>query len=540
MKRILFNATQSEEVRVAIVEGQFLYDLYIEYPNQSQKKGNVYKGVVSRVEPSLEAAFVDYGASRHGFLPFKEIARNDLNGGDSGKPVREGQEVLVQVEKEERGNKGAALTTFISLAGRYLVLMPNSPKAGGVSRKVEADDRVELRELMDQLQIPNSMGAIARTVAVGRSQEELQWDLDYLLELWEAITKAANERPAPFLVYQESNIVARIIRDNLRGDVSEIIIDNPRTYEEAVAFMQQLMPQNLQKVKLYEDKIPLFTRYQIEHQIETAHQREVPLRSGGSIVIDHTEALISIDINSAKATRGSDIEETALNTNLEAADEIARQLRLRDLGGLLVIDFIDMMQARNQREVENRLRDAVKVDRARVQLGRLSRFGLLEMSRQRLGASLQETSGVPCPRCSGQGTIRTVESSALHILRLMEEEAIKERTARITVEVPIPVATFLLNEKRSTLADINQNLGVQAIVLPNPALETPHFELHRTRVQDIDKRLTDTASFDLPLTERDEEEPVQKSPVAPAQAPAVTQIIRGLPPLRPAARKKSA
>lgn len=537
MKRILVNATQSEEIRVAIVEGQYLYDLDIEYLHQSQKKGNVYKGLVSRVEPSLEAAFIDYGSARHGFLPFKEVASNrrSANGdnppsNDSGPVLREGQEVVVQVEKEERGTKGAALTTYVSLAGRHLVLMPNSDSAGGVSRKVDAEDREELRALMDSLNIPDDMGVIARTVAVGRSVEELQWDLDHLVQLWHAIEEAATEQRAPFLIYQESNIVARIIRDYLRGDVSEIILDSQKVYEQACAFMTQLMPQNLNKLKLYEDKIPLFTRYQIEHQIETAHQRVVSLKSGGSVVIDHTEAMISIDINSARATKGGDIEETALNTNLEAADEIARQLRLRDLGGLLVIDFIDMMQARNQREVENRLREAVQADRARVQLGRLSRFGLLEMSRQRLGASLRETSEITCPRCNGSGTIRNVESTALHILRLIEEEATKERTARISVEVPVSVATFLLNEKRGVLAEIDRNLGIGVLVIPNPNLDTPHFDIQRIRAQDMNKRLTDTPSYEFPLVGAHEDHSSSVTPTQPVEVPAVTQVTRNTPP----------
>ena len=539
MKRILFNALQAEEQRVAIVDGQFLFDLDIEYPSRNQKKSNIYKGVISRLEPSLEAAFVDYGAARHGFLPLKEIAAQYLQDVPHGERpnikqvFREGQEIIIQVEKEERGTKGAALTTHISLAGRYLVYMPNSPQAGGISRKIESDDRHELRAAMDELQLPDGAGVIARTVAAERSTEELQWDLDYLVQLWEAVVAASAERKGPFLIYQESNIISRVIRDYLRDDISELIIDSPEVYEEAHQFMQQLLPQSLPKLKLYEDKVPLFTRYQIEHQIETAHQREVPLRSGGGLVIDHTEALTTVDINSARATQGSDIEETALKTNLEAADEVARQLRLRDLGGLIVIDFIDMNSQRNQREVENRLRDALKSDRARVQVGRLSRFGLLEMSRQRLRPSLTETSHITCPRCDGQGTIRTVESSAMQVLRLIEEEALKERTARITVQVPVPVATYLLNEKRSVLASLDERLAVGVMILPNPALETPHYDLQRTRVQDMNLRLSETPSYDLtPVADEVPELPsTQAAPTA--EAPAVRPVTRSAPPPRP-------
>ncbi|MFZ1830399.1 MAG: Rne/Rng family ribonuclease, partial [Candidatus Competibacteraceae bacterium] len=492
MKRMLINATQQEELRVALVDGQKLFDLDIETPSREQKKSNIYKGRITRIEPGLEAAFVEYGAERHGFLPFKEINRSyfDAHAAEGGRPsireaIREGQEIVIQVEKEERGNKGAALTTFISLAGRYLVLMPNNPRAGGVSRRIEGDDRQEIREIMSSLNIPDGMGLIVRTAGVGRSQEELQWDLDYLLNLWRAIETASSQKKAPFLIYQESNIIIRALRDYLRADIGEIVIDHPAVYRQAQDFVQQVMPHNLGKLKLYQDNIPLFTRFQIESQIETAYQREVSLPSGGAIVIDYTEALVSIDINSARSTKGSDIEETALTTNLEAADEIARQMRLRDLGGLIVIDFIDMGVARNQREVENRLRDALKVDRARVQVGRISRFGLLEMSRQRLRPSLDEASHVICPRCNGQGTIRNVESLALSVLRLIQEEAMKDKTGRVVVQLPVKVATFLLNEKRDMIRAIEQRLRVGVLLIPNESLDTPHFKLSRLRVEEL-------------------------------------------------------
>jgi ribonuclease E len=488
MKRMLFNATQPEELRVALVDGQRLYDLDLETTHRETKKANIYKGKITRIEPSLEAAFVDYGAERHGFLPLKEISRNyfkpdtDLSGRVNIKDaVTEGQELVVQVAKEERGNKGAALTTFISLAGRYSVLMPNNPRAGGVSRRIEGEERTEARDALSELEIPSDMGLIIRTAGVGKSVEELQWDLDYLLNLWKSIEEASQQRPAPFLIYQESSLITRTIRDYFRNDINEIIIDEKDVYEQAREFMAQVMPHNIDKIKLYQDPVPLFTRYQIESQIESAFQREVRLPSGGSLVIDHTEALVSIDINSARATKGGDIEETALNTNLEAADEIARQLRLRDLGGLVVIDFIDMTPARNQREVENRLRDALKVDRARVQIGRISRFGLLEMSRQRLRPSLGESIHLPCPRCSGQGTIRGIESIALSILRVIEEEAMKEKTARVIAQVPVDVATFLLNEKREVLSDIEKRQKVNLLLIPNTALETPHYDVERIR-----------------------------------------------------------
>lgn len=488
MKRMLFNATQSEELRVALVDGQRLYDLDIETAIRETKKSNIYKGKITRVEPSLEAAFVDYGSERHGFLPLKEISRLYFKEGveTSGRVnikdvVREGQEIVIQVAKEERGNKGAALTTFISLAGRYSVLMPNNPRAGGVSRRIEGEARSEARDALSAIDIPADMGLIIRTAGIGKSVEELQWDLDYLMNLWGSIDSASKDRPAPFLIYQESSLITRTIRDYFRNDINEVIIDEPAIYEQARQFMEQVMPNNLHKVKLYDDPVPLFTRYQIETQIESAFQREVRLPSGGALVIDHTEALISIDINSARATKGGDIEETALNTNLEAADEIARQLRLRDLGGLVVIDFIDMSPAKNQREVENRMRDALKVDRARVQVGRISRFGLLEMSRQRLRSSLGESSQLVCPRCSGQGTIRGIESSALSILRIVEEESMKEKTARIIAQVPVDVATFLLNEKREILFDIEKRQNIKVLLIPNRDMETPHYTVKRIR-----------------------------------------------------------
>ncbi len=503
MKRILINATQQEELRVGMVDGQRLYDLDIELPSRNQKKDNIYKGVITRIEPSLEAAFVNYGSQRHGFLPFKEIARSYLGNASNnigGRPsikdqLSEGQQIVVQVEREERGNKGAALTTYISLAGRYLVLMPNNPRAGGVSRRIEGEEREELRNTLEELNIPKGMGTIVRTAGVGRSVEELQWDLDYLLQINQAILKAADSQDEPFLIYQESNVIIRALRDHLRDDIGEIIIDDAKVFNDAKKFVEQVMPHNLKKLKLYEDTVPLFNRYQIETQIESAFDREVTLPSGGSVVIDHTEAMIAIDINSAKATKGGDIEETALNTNLEAADEIARQLRLRDLGGLIVIDFIDMMSNKNQREVENRLREALRIDRARVQISRISRFGLLEMSRQRLRPSLEESSQIVCPRCTGHGTIRGIESLALGVLRLIEEEAMKEKTGKVIAKLPVDVTSFLLNEKRSAISEIEERHKVQLIVVPDPNLETPHFAVERIR--DDDKELDDKSSYDL-------------------------------------------
>jgi ribonuclease E len=532
MKRILINATQPEELRVAMVDGQKLYDLDIEVPSREQKKANVYKAVVTRVEPSLEAAFVNYGAERHGFLPLKEIARIALPGGEGEESpqgsikdlVREGMELIVQVEKEERGTKGAALTTFISLAGRYLVLMPNNPRAGGVSRRIEGEDRSEIREALSQLEVPQGMGLIARTAGVGRGVEELQWDLEYLKTLWAAITEAAESRKAPFLVYQESNVIIRALRDHMRNDISEIIVDDPAVYRQAQEFMQQVMPNNLRKLKLYDEHVPLFNRYQIESQIEAAFQRQVSLPSGGAIVIDHTEALISIDVNSARATKGSDIEETALNTNLEAADEIARQLRLRDLGGLIVIDFIDMGPARNQREVESRLRDALEMDRARVQVGRISRFGLLEMSRQRLRPSLGESSQIVCPRCSGHGHIRSVESLALSVLRLIEEEAMKEKTGRVLAQLPVDVSTFLLNEKRDAVNAIERRHGVMITLVPTPDMVTPHFHVRRIRADEMPEELRGKSSYQM-LPEQEPMEMIHAAPeVTPVERPAVQTI----------------
>ncbi|MBA1149192.1 ribonuclease E, partial [Ectothiorhodospiraceae bacterium WFHF3C12] len=532
MKRMLINATQPEELRVALVDGQTLYDLDIETPARERKKANIYKGKVTRIEPSLEAAFVQYGAERHGFLPFKEIARSyfQTNGDvDPGKVsikdvIKEGQELVVQVDKEERGNKGAALTTFVSLAGRYLVLMPNNPRAGGVSRRIEGQERNDVRDALRALDAPEGMGLIVRTAGVGRSTEELQWDMEYLLNLWQAIQKAADERSAPFLIYQESNVIIRALRDYLRSDIGEILVDDEEVYNQARQFMEQVMPYNLQRLKLYQDAVPLFTRYQIESQIESAFQREVRLPSGGAIVIDHTEALLSIDINSSRATKGADIEETALNTNLEAADEIARQLRLRDLGGLIVIDFIDMGPNRNQREVENRLREAVKMDRARVQVGRISRFGLLEMSRQRLRSSLGESSQEVCARCSGQGTIRSVESLALSILRIIEEEAMKEKTGKVLAQLPIEVATFLLNEKREPISAIENRHNIDVVLIPNKYLVTPHYEVQRIRTDDS---TAEDASYKLAT----EEEPetvtaaVSSSERRTAEQPAVRTVV---------------
>ncbi|WP_083005635.1 ribonuclease E [Halomonas sp. GT] len=536
MKRMLINATQPEELRVALVDGQRLYDLDIESGAREQKKANIYRGKITRVEPSLEAAFVDFGAERHGFLPLKEISREyfikDVSGRPSIKEVlKEGQEVIVQVDKEERGNKGAALTTFISLAGRFLVLMPNNPRAGGISRRIEGDDRSQLKDAMGQLTVPDKMGLIVRTAGIGRSPEELQWDLDYLVQVWESITTEAGKRSAPFLIYRESNVIIRAMRDYLRQDIGEVLIDSPEIHAEALGFIRQVMPSYQQKIKLYADEVPLFSRFQIESQIETAYQREVKLPSGGSIVIDHTEALVSIDINSARATRGSDIEETALQTNSEAADEIARQLRLRDIGGLVVIDFIDMGPARNQREVENRMRDALKLDRARVQIGRISRFGLMEMSRQRLRPSLGETSGVVCPRCNGQGTIRDVRSLSLSIMRLIEEEAMKERSAQIRAILPVPVATYLLNEKRSVLADIESRQGVRVVLLPNPEMDTPHYDVQRLRDDhlDDDESLT-LSSFELSTdTEVGKEPDPSFTPPAMRAEAAVKSVVHNAP-----------
>ncbi|WP_024950612.1 ribonuclease E [Cobetia crustatorum] len=531
MKRMLINATQPEELRVALVDGQRLYDLDIESGAREQKKANIYRGKITRIEPSLEACFVDFGAERHGFLPLKEISREYFSKDPGqGRPnirevLKEGQEVIVQVDKEERGNKGAALTTFISLAGRYLVLMPNNPRAGGISRRIEGEERAQLKEAMNSLTLPDRMGVIVRTAGIGKGAEELQWDLDYLAQVWDAVTKAAESRPAPFLIYRESNVIIRAMRDYLRNDIGEVLIDSSEVQDEALSFVRQVMPSYQQKIKLYEDDVPLFSRFQIESQIETAYQREVKLPSGGAIVIDHTEALVSIDINSARATRGSDIEETALQTNLEASDEIARQLRLRDIGGLVVIDFIDMTPARNQREVENRVRDALKIDRARVQIGRISRFGLMEMSRQRLRPSLGETSGVVCPRCDGQGTIRDVRSMALSIMRLIEEEAMKERSSQIRAILPVPVATYLLNEKRATLFDIERRQGVNVVLLPNPELDTPHYEVVRLRDDHVDEDGADKSSFELSVETEVGKEPDPNFDKPPARTEAAVKSV---------------
>lgn len=530
MNRMLINATQPEELRVALVSGQILYDLDIEHAGREQKKANIYKGRISRIEPSLEAVFVEYGAERHGFLPAKEISplyfktsgqsHDRINLRDA---LKVGQELMIQVEKEERGSKGAALTTYISLPGCYLVLMPNNPGAGGISRRIEGDDRAELREIFSALDLPEDMGLIVRTAGVGRSLEELQWDLSVLLKLWDAIKTAFDIRPAPFLIHQESDVVMRSIRDYLRQDIGEILIDNARVFEKAKQHIELIRPDFSDRVKLYQDTVPLFSRFQIEHQIESAFQREVRLPSGGAIVIDHTEALVSIDINSGRATKGVDIEETALNTNLEAADEIARQLRLRDLGGLIVIDFIDMSSNRNQREVENCLRESLKMDRARIQIGRISRFGLLEMSRQRLRPALAEAMQAVCPRCSGQGTLRSVESLALSIMRIMEEDALKDKTVQLQVQVPVEVATYLLNEKRKAITQIEQHHRVNILLIPNQHLETPHYKITRLRADELAEQGEETASYIL--AEKPLEAAVTATaPVHASDEPAVKNV----------------
>jgi ribonuclease E len=534
MKRMLFNATQEEELRVAIVDGQKLIDLDIEHAGKEQRKSNIYKGVITRIEPSLEACFVNYGTDRHGFLPFKEVARSYFQEGAENRAsikeaLREGQELIVQVDKDERGNKGAALTTFISLAGRYLVLMPNNPRGGGVSRRIEGEDRNELRDLIAQLEVPSGMSVIARTAGIGRNLEELQWDLNYLLQLWTAVENASTIQKGPFLIYQEGSLVIRAIRDYFQPDIGEILIDTPEIHEQALQFMNHVMPTNVSRVKLYRDEIPLFSRFQIEHQIETAFAREVRLPSGGAIVIDHTEALVSIDVNSGRSTRGSDIEETAFKTNLEAADEAARQLRLRDLGGLVVIDFIDMESQRNQREVENRLRDALHHDRARVQTGKISRFGLLELSRQRLRPSLGETNHIPCPRCHGTGHIRGIESTALHILRITQEEAMKENSAIIQVQLPVEAATFLLNEKRSEIHSIEQRMGVKVVLIPNIHLETPNYKIVRLRHDDVSD--DSKASYELVemITDIEEATASTQKPEQVRQEAAVKGITPSAP-----------
>ena len=538
MKRMLFNATHAEELRVAIVEGQKLIDLDIEAAGREQRKSNIYKGVITRVEPSLEACFVSYGEERHGFLPFKEICRSYFREGADPRTAtikeacKEGMELFVQVEKEERGNKGAALTTFISLAGRYLVLMPNNPRGGGVSRRVEGEDRQELRETMDQLELPEGMSIIARTAGIGRSAPELQWDLNYLMQLWRAIEGAGNSQGGAFLIYQESSLVIRAIRDYFQPEIGELLIDTDDVYEQARQFMSHVMPDMVGRVKRYSDDVPLFSRFQIEHQIETAHSRTVPLPSGGAIVIDHTEALVSIDVNSARATRGSDIEETATRTNLEAADEAARQMRLRDLGGLIVIDFIDMEAARNQKEVEQRLKDGLRYDRARVQTGKISRFGLMELSRQRLRPSLSEGSHVVCPRCNGTGHIRDTESSALHVLRIIQEEAMKENTAAVHTQVPVEVATFLLNEKRGDIATIEARLKVNVVLLPNKNLDTPHYTLERLK-HDDPRLETTKASYDL-VEAPSEPDAYHRKLVDPNAKPRQEAVVRGITPDQPA------
>ncbi|HYW76364.1 MAG TPA: Rne/Rng family ribonuclease [Gammaproteobacteria bacterium] len=531
MKRMLINAAQPEELRVALVDGQELYDLDVEVPSAEQKKGNIYKGRISRIEPSLEACFVEYGAERHGFLPLREIApsyrKKDSEPGEHQSirgALHEGQEVIVQVEKEERGTKGAALTTFVSLAGRYLVLKPNDPRGGGISKRLEGEDRTEIRDILSQLPIPEGMSVIIRTAGVGHSLEQINWDLDYMRRLWESIVQAAESRPAPFLIYQESNVIIRALRDHFTSDIGEVLVDEENIYNDARGFVEMVMPEHLNRLKHYQDKVPLFTRFQIESQIDAAYQRRVRLPSGGTLVFDTTEALISIDVNSARATQGSDINETAFNTNLEAASEISRQLKLRDLGGLVVIDFIDMNSNRHQREVENRLREALDSDRARVQMGRISRFGLLELSRQRLRPSLNEAVLERCPRCEGEGNIRSVESLSISVLRLIHEEAIKEKTGRVMVEVPVPVATYLMNEKRQNLFNIESQCRVSVVVVPNPHMDTPAFRIERVRGDQLGEHTTashqvvTTPAVDIPSTA-----------AARSSAPAVTALRPAAP-----------
>lgn len=545
MKRMLFNATQAEELRVAIVDGQKLIDLDIESAGKEQRKSNIYKGVITRIEPSLEAAFVDYGHDRHGFLPFKEVARAYFKSGvDVSKAriqdaLRERQEIIVQVDKDERGNKGAALTTFISLAGRYLVLMPNNPRGGGVSRRIEGEERAELKETVAQLDVPNGMSVIARTAGIGRTAEELNWDLKYLLQLWTAIEGAAHQQDGAFLIFQESSLVIRAIRDYFHEDIGEILIDTDSIHEQAVQFMSHVMPNYVDRAKLYRDDVPLFSRFQIEHQIESAFSRAVNLPSGGAVVIDHTEALVAVDVNSARSTRGADIEETAFRTNLEAADEVARQLRLRDLGGLIVIDFIDMESQRNQREVENRLRDALKYDRARVQLGKISRFGLMELSRQRLRPSLGESSHSPCPRCHGIGHIRGTESTALHILRIIQEESMKDNTAAVHAQVPVDVATFLLNEKRVDLQLLEARHRVNVLLIPNVHIETPNYTVTRLRHDDLNQSEPLAPSYEMVAMPKEEEksdgaaEPAAARPEAAVKG--ITMMQQQAPVSAPAA-----
>src|SRR3954463_5000976 len=553
MKRMLINATQPEERRLAIVDGQKLLDYEIEIEGREQRKGNIYKAVVTRVEPSLEACFVDYGEDRHGFLPFKEISRQyfregvDIKSARIQDAIKDGQELLVQVEKEERGNKGAALTTFVSLAGRYLVLMPNNPRGGGVSRRIEGEDREELKENLEQLDYPKGMSLIARTAGIGRSAAELQWDLNYMLKLWNAVEGASKAGKGAFLIYQESSLVIRAIRDYFTSDIGEILIDTDDIYEQAQQFMNHVMPESASRVKRYRDDAALFSRFQIEHQIETAFSRTVNLPAGGAIVIDHTEALVSIDVNSARATRGGDIEETATRTNLEAADEIARQMRLRDLGGLIVIDFIDMEESKNRREVENRLRDALRQDRARVQFGTISKFGLMEMSRQRLRPALSEGASIPCPRCNGTGHIRDTESSALQILRIIQEESMKENTAAVHVQVPVEVTSFLLNEKRSEITKIELKQRTTVLLVPNKHLDTPNYKLERLRHDDprlenlqASYTMIEEPQDEVAITRRDKAKPKQEpvikgvlpdqpAPPAPAPAPAPVAVAQAAP-----------
>lgn len=542
MKRMLFNATQAEELRVAIVDGQKLIDLDIESSQKEQRKGSIFKGVITRVEPSLEACFVDYGTDRHGFLPFKEINRSyfqstheeeQSNTRNKAPSIKEGTEILVQVDKDERGNKGAALTSFISLAGRYLVLMPNNPRGGGVSRRIEGEERNELKETLGQLNVPEGMSLIARTAGIGRNGEELQWDLDYLLQLWSAIDSASKDLKAPTLIYQESSLVIRAIRDYFQPDIGEILIDTPDIYEQAKQFMGHVMPHNVTRVHLYQDDIPLFSRFQIEHQIETAHSRQVSLSSGGAIVIDHTEALVSIDVNSARATRGTDIETTAFNTNLEAAEEVARQLRLRDLGGLIVIDFIDMENGRNQRDVENRLRDSLRYDRARVQVGKISRFGLLELSRQRLRPSLGESTHIACPRCNGLGHIRGVESIALHVLRLLQEEALKGNAGQLIAQVPVDVATYLLNEKRTEVHELETRLKISILLLPNKHLETPNFHIQKIKHDDLIKMEGNAPSFQR-IHKPEEDTPATRRSDTTKEVVKQEAAVKGITPTQPA------
>ncbi len=549
MKRMLINAThKNEELRIALASGQHLYDLIIESTSREQKKSNIYKGRITRIEPSLEAAFVDYGEERHGFLPLKEIARSCFKSSyvDTGKRptinevLDEGQELIVQIDKEERGNKGAALTTFISLPGSYLVLMPNNPRAGGISRRIEGDERTDLRENLSALNLQEGMGVIVRTAGSGKSFEELQWDLDILLRHWESIRKVTDNRPAPFLIYQESNTIIRAVRDYLRKDIDEVIIDHPDVYEEITNHIKLVRPDFIHRVKLFKDPTPLFTRFQIESQIESAFQRDVRLPSGGSIVIDHTEALVSIDINSARATKGGDIEETALTTNLEAADEIARQLRLRDLGGLIVIDFIDMTPTRNQREVEERIKNALSMDRARVQIGRISRFGLLEMSRQRLRPSLGESSQISCPRCLGQGSIRGIESLALSIIRIIEENALKENTAQVRAILPIEIATFLLNEKRLAIMGIEERQKVSVIIVPNPHFMTPQYEVERIRISDLSEHDEKILSYKLAIKPEAESTSTNAAAIRSHQEPAIKNMVIEQPTPTPPSKSKTA